>query len=538
MRPAPGQGRLPSLGAPRGWELGAIGRDSSASRSLRWCGPSQPLLEKSFRAGGPPSETGPSQARGRARLLRALPGARPSRFSWTRTAGREAVFVPSSAPCGDDPGAGSLQLTDRRLVVPVFTGRRRRALCLEFEKPIEAQSSGTGPSARGGLKATARYWSHRSAIRRLRRRGCGAQSLADEAAEDVSRKLEAVEPRIMNRSSSPFARGSRPSAGSLAPNWIGDSVMSLPFPGPQGGAPGRRARRSRAARPRRDLPRRRVRERGPGAERLPRRRRRAAPPPVRRGLASSELVPGGGLCAGFGRSPADRLRHRQARDPSDPHPGRAAARRSPLLTTTPCRGARHRTRPASPPSRFRARPAGRIRRSPRRPVGRPLVLLAPGSAAADTKRWPSGVLRARERLAEAFQLRGRDRPERTNSAARVPCGRAPLRCSVPTSTGGAVRRVRGAPGRLERSGPMHLRAVGHPWSPVRPTDPGRTAPSGAPFRVLDRYVFCSPCFRDDCPYGHECMRRSWSGTFSGVRGITGGTRSAVILGRSGEGSRA
>jgi hypothetical protein len=25
-------------------------------------------------------------------------------------------------------------------------------------------------------------------------------------------------------------------------------------------------------------------------------------------------------------------------------------------------------------------------------------------------------------------------------------------------------------------------------------------------RVLDRYVFCSPCFLDACPYGHECMR--------------------------------
>jgi ADP-heptose:LPS heptosyltransferase len=23
--------------------------------------------------------------------------------------------------------------------------------------------------------------------------------------------------------------------------------------------------------------------------------------------------------------------------------------------------------------------------------------------------------------------------------------------------------------------------------------------------VLDRYVFCSPCFLRHCPYGHECM---------------------------------
>jgi ADP-heptose:LPS heptosyltransferase len=24
--------------------------------------------------------------------------------------------------------------------------------------------------------------------------------------------------------------------------------------------------------------------------------------------------------------------------------------------------------------------------------------------------------------------------------------------------------------------------------------------------VLDRYVFCSPCFLKECPYRHECMR--------------------------------
>jgi ADP-heptose:LPS heptosyltransferase len=36
-----------------------------------------------------------------------------------------------------------------------------------------------------------------------------------------------------------------------------------------------------------------------------------------------------------------------------------------------------------------------------------------------------------------------------------------------------------------------------------PTNTGRRRLS---LRVLDRYVFCSPCFRSTCPYGHECMR--------------------------------
>jgi ADP-heptose:LPS heptosyltransferase len=39
-----------------------------------------------------------------------------------------------------------------------------------------------------------------------------------------------------------------------------------------------------------------------------------------------------------------------------------------------------------------------------------------------------------------------------------------------------------------------------------PTDPGRTGPRGSPSVVLDRYVFCSPCYLKECPYGHECMR--------------------------------
>src|SRR6202162_2323141 len=58
------------------------------------------------------------------------------------------------------------------------------------------------------------------------------------------------------------------------------------------------------------------------------------------------------------------------------------------------------------------------------------------------------------------------------------------------------------------AGPMHIAAaVGVPVAAFfGPTDPVRTAPSGPAARVLDRYVFCSPCFLKECPYGHECMR--------------------------------
>ena len=58
------------------------------------------------------------------------------------------------------------------------------------------------------------------------------------------------------------------------------------------------------------------------------------------------------------------------------------------------------------------------------------------------------------------------------------------------------------------SGPMHLAAaVGTPVVAFfGPTDPGRTVGVGSPVLVLDRYVFCSPCHAEVCPYGHECMK--------------------------------
>jgi ADP-heptose:LPS heptosyltransferase len=76
----------------------------------------------------------------------------------------------------------------------------------------------------------------------------------------------------------------------------------------------------------------------------------------------------------------------------------------------------------------------------------------------------------------------------------------------PVELGAAISLARVAV--TNDSGPMHLAgAVGTPVAAFfGPTDPGRTGPSGSPSRVLDRYVFCSPCFKTECPYGHECMR--------------------------------
>ena len=59
------------------------------------------------------------------------------------------------------------------------------------------------------------------------------------------------------------------------------------------------------------------------------------------------------------------------------------------------------------------------------------------------------------------------------------------------------------------SGPMHLAAaLGVPTVAFfGPTDPRRTAPAGAGHEVLDRELWCSPCFRRRCPLlHHRCLR--------------------------------
>jgi heptosyltransferase-2 len=146
------------------------------------------------------------------------------------------------------------------------------------------------------------------------------------------------------------------------------------------------------------------------------------------------------------------------------------------------------------------------------PTAKGLVLLAPGSAVAATKRWP----------AQRFGALGDRLAERRWSCAVVvgpndvalgavvsSCARAPLPVLGadldPLELAAVASRAKLVVS--NDSGPMHLAAaVGTPVVAFfGPTDPGRTAPSGVPARVLDRYVSCSPCFRDECPYKHECM---------------------------------
>jgi heptosyltransferase-2 len=146
-----------------------------------------------------------------------------------------------------------------------------------------------------------------------------------------------------------------------------------------------------------------------------------------------------------------------------------------------------------------------------RPEG--LVLLAPGAAFGPTKRWPAeryGQLA--RRLGERGLACGIAIGPREGGLA----GRVAAAAGVPLPILGedldpgelAALLARARVVVANDSGPMHLAAaVGTPVVAFfGPTDPGRTSPTGAPARILDRYVFCSPCFLKKCPYGHECMR--------------------------------
>lgn len=306
----------------------------------------------------------------------------------------------------------------------------------------------------------------------------------------------------------------------IAPNWIGDAVMSLPV-----------LRALRAAHPGDSLAV--LARRGPAA--------------IYRAEGSADRVL---ERSGFLRDAAALARGRYDEAWLLPNSFRAAAiaflsgtrrrvgyatdRRGALLTDplAPPDGTRHQLRdydallesrgvapdagaPALPVPEAAARRAETALAAAGldSPTANGLVLLAPGSAAAETKRWPAqrfGALgdRLAERRWSAAVVVGPN--ELALGAAVSSCARAPLPVLGadldPVELAALAARAKLLV--TNDSGPMHLAAaVGTPVVAFfGPTDPGRTAPSGVPARVLDRYVFCSPCFRDECPYEHQCMQ--------------------------------
>ena len=144
---------------------------------------------------------------------------------------------------------------------------------------------------------------------------------------------------------------------------------------------------------------------------------------------------------------------------------------------------------------------------------RPLALLAPGAAFGWTKRWPAesyGALgdRLADRDFACAVVIGPGEEELGLHVASAGRGSPPVIGADldPVELSALLARARVVV--ANDSGPMHLAAaVGTSLVAFfGPTDPGRTGPSGAPSKILDRYVFCSPCYLKECPYGHECMR--------------------------------
>ncbi len=143
----------------------------------------------------------------------------------------------------------------------------------------------------------------------------------------------------------------------------------------------------------------------------------------------------------------------------------------------------------------------------------PLVLLAPGAAFGWTKRWPAdrfgrlGRVLAERGLQCALVI-GPGEESLAEEAQRAAGGRLPVLGADLDPIGLAALAARARVVVSNDSGPMHLAAaVGTPVVAIfGPTDPGRTGPSGVKSEVLDRYVFCSPCYLKECPFRHECMQ--------------------------------
>jgi heptosyltransferase-2 len=303
----------------------------------------------------------------------------------------------------------------------------------------------------------------------------------------------------------------------IAPNWIGDAVMSLPV-----------LRALRRAAP--DEPLTVLAPRGPAA--IYRAEGTAGDvrtvagllpdsfAVARRGFAEAWLLPNSfrsslvpflaGIPDRIGYATDGRaslLTRRIPRPPADDHQLRDY---DPLLRSRGIEPDPGPPRLAVPPEATRRADAALLRSMGA--ADAPLVALAPGAAFSWTKRWPPDrfgrlARELRERsLAPAVAIGpGEEELARAVSDAAgvpIPVLGADL---DPVELAAVLARARVAV--TNDSGPMHLAAaVGTPVVALfGPTDPGRTGPTGSPSVVLDRYVFCSPCYRKECPYAHECM---------------------------------
>jgi len=145
--------------------------------------------------------------------------------------------------------------------------------------------------------------------------------------------------------------------------------------------------------------------------------------------------------------------------------------------------------------------------------GKILIGINPGAAHGPAKRWPADY------LGHAVEILSR--PDYAFISTASP-GEAALNDAVQAATAAPILRLgekvtlRELPALISRfsvyitndSGPMHIAAARR--VPVvaifGPTDPASTHPWQSPYTLLRNPVPCSPCFLEECPIDHRCMR--------------------------------
>jgi heptosyltransferase-2 len=145
--------------------------------------------------------------------------------------------------------------------------------------------------------------------------------------------------------------------------------------------------------------------------------------------------------------------------------------------------------------------------------GKVLIGINPGAAHGPAKRWSP------EQLGHAVEILSR--PDWAIISTAAP-GESQLNDAVEATAGVPFHRLgqqvtlRELPALISRfavlitndSGPMHIAAARQvPTVAIfGPTDPPSTHPWEAPHQLMRHYVPCSPCFLEECPIDHRCMR--------------------------------
>jgi heptosyltransferase-2 len=144
---------------------------------------------------------------------------------------------------------------------------------------------------------------------------------------------------------------------------------------------------------------------------------------------------------------------------------------------------------------------------------RPIFILSPGASYGPAKRWPASFF---SRLATLLQTQhdaeiliiGSERDKEIAGSIAALMSHKPIDLTGKTT----LPQLAGAIGQsalfiTNDSGPMHLaNALKVPVVAIfGPTDPRITGPYQKPSKVLNSQVPCWPCSYRECPFEHQCM---------------------------------